>query len=764
MININDLLSYTYNEIIDKNDVNNLIKNWTIVLEQLPEERRKKILENKEFDPLNALKKINKNKTSINSIKYQFSKSSKTYGRLFAKSASLQSLPREFRSFLARKNYYDIDFVNCHPNLLEQYCLKKGIKCDNLSYYNANREEVFKSLINDLNYDKNDCKNLILTLLNGGDKEGLTSTNNILKNFKNEMDTIHNLIVQLNPKIFKQVKKTYGDKEHNLNGKLVNRILCDLENEVMLTAVRYLIDKNYNVDCFIFDGFLIRIEENKIVDAYLLNEVSNFVLENTGYNLKLIQKEFDNIINLENIEINEEQNDLSKDATYYKDKEEFEKIHFKIQFPPSYATIDGTNEIYIQQTEGFHNSYSHKITKVLTKVGDKECLVDALFTKKWIHDPNIRVYKKADFYPNKSKCPIDVYNLFKGFKAEEYEPINDKNKIDELVEPIINQFKVIAQEHYKFLIIFYAYIIQYPDYKTNINIVVVGKEGTGKSFLNDFFRNKILGEELSSQTDDTDDLFSRFSNIYVKKLFIQIDEISNEDFSKKKLDKLKNIITSKTIKYEKKGFDPIIINNFCNTIMTTNHNFSIPITQNDRRNVFFKCDDTYLGNHKYWNDLHNHLNSNEVARAFYEYLLNYDLSSIMKDINIESGLQSIRPITSYNEDLRTLCIQPIYRFYSALTRYNYNEEYDPKYCLIDNEDLYINIQASKLYTIYTEWYIKCGYNNKPISLPKFFMDLKKMEGVNKINAYDYYIYNIDKNKFKEGLIKEKLYDEDAFIC
>lgn len=39
-----------------------------------------------------------------------------------------------------------------------------------------------------------------------------------------------------------------------------------------------------------------------------------------------------------------------------------------------------------------------------------------------------------------------------------------------------------------------------------------------------------------------------------------------------------------------------------------------------------------------------------------------------------------------------------------------------------------------------------------------------MEGVNKIDARDYYIYNIDKNKFKEGLIKEKLYDEDAFIC
>ena len=763
MIIKNDILSFTFNEYFNINKANTLINNWTEILKLLPQERQKKILEKaKEFDPLNSLKKIVKNKNGINSVKYAFSKSSKYYGRLFSKNASFQGLPREFRAALAIDNYKDIDFENCHPNILEQYCNKNCIKCDNLSYYNSNRNNILENISNDLNIDKSDCKNLILTLLNGGNREGFTSTNDFLKIFKNEMTIIHNIIVQLNPKIFKQVKRSCGDNESNLNGKVVNRILCDIENNILLTAVEYLMNKNYNIDCLIFDGFLIRIEEDKIVNDELLNETSNYVFENTGYNLKLINKDFDNIINLDLFENNNDINDLSIEVTYNKDKEEFEKNHFKIMYPPSYISIDTNDELYIQQTETLHQTFSHKLTKILRG----EVIEEVPFTKIWVHDKNIRVYKKADFYPNKNHCPSDVYNLFKGFKAEEYEPINDIEKINKLVEPIIHQLKVIAQEHYEFLIMFYAFIIQYPNIKTNVNIVISGKDGCGKSIINDFFRKKILGDVLSSQTDDTDDLFSKFSNIFVKKLFLQIDEISIEDFTKKKLEKLKNITTSSTIKYEKKGFDTIIINNYINTIMTTNNEFVIPISQTDRRNIFFKCDETYMGNSKYWTELYNHINCNEVSRAFYEYLLNYDLSSILNNINIESGLQFFRPNTNYTNELKLLCLHPTYRFYSALTNYIYptNDLYIKDHELyINNDELFINIQASILYKKYTDWYQMCGYNNKPTTLTKFFLDFKKMDGIDKINKNGHSIYIIEKNKLKNYLIDKKLYDEDAFI-
>lgn len=768
MIIKNDLISFTYNEYIDIKKANILINNFEKIITQLPEQRQKKINENKkEFDFLNSLKKIVKNKNGCNPVKYSFSKLSKYYGRLFAKSASLQGLPREFRSILAKDNYYDIDFVSCHPNLLEQYCEKQGIKCDKLSYYNRNRDEIFNELKTTIDYNREESKNLFLTFLNGGYKEGLTYMNDFLKDFKDEMTLIHKLIVQLNPKIYKQVKRSFGENEPNLNGKLINRILCNLENEVMLTAVEYLMNKGYNIDCFIFDGFLIRIEDNKVVNQELLDNTSQYVYEKTSYNLKLVNKPFDDIINLnefyENIN-NEQDKEQEKinEITYYKDKENFEKTHFKIMYPPSYVSIDNEGELYIQQTEKFHQSYSHISTKVLRGEGDKSYIDEVQFTKVWIYDKNIRVYDKADFYPNKLKCPNNVYNLYKGFKAEKYEPINNEERINELIEPIINQLKIIAQENYEFLIVYYAFIIQHPELKTNVNIIICGKDGCGKSIINDFFRKKILGEELSSQTADTEDLFSRFSNIFVKKLFIQIDEVSIEDFNKKKLEKLKNITTCNTIKYEKKGFDEITINNYANLVMTTNNDFVIPISQTDRRNIFFKSLETYVGNHKYWNEFSKHLNKEEVARAFYEYLLNYDLSSILDGINIENGLQSIKPVNSFTNELKALCLQTIYRFYSALTSYIYEtnnfikEEYS-------DQNRYIIINASNLYEIYSNWYIKCGFNNKPSTLTKFFIDIKKIDGISKNKNKDYNIYIIDKKKVKEYLETNKLYDEDAYI-
>jgi len=754
MINKEDILSFTFQEQFNFSKAYKIVNNWDEVIKQLPIERQIKIKEKaKEYDPLNSLKKILKNisKNSINFVKYAYSKSSKNYGRLFAKSASYQGLPREFRAVLAEEFYWDIDYVNCHPSILEQYCIKKGINCSVLSLYNSNRDNIINDIKDELKIDKSDVKDLFLTLINGGDRIGFTSTNNFLQSFKNEMKNIHNLIVQLNPNILKQVKKVWGANEPNLYGKVVNCILCQVENEVLLSAVEYLINNGYNIDCLIFDGFLIRKDNNNLTTD-LLDRTSKYVYNNTGYNLKLIQKDFNNVINLDSYNSFEEDEllKLKKDETYDKDKEEFEKNHFKIMCPPSYATLYDDKELYIQSTEQFKQSHSHILTKKIIKMMGKSVIVNDSFTSFWFKDPNIRIYRKADFYPNIKLCPPDVYNLFNGFKADEYEPIINKEDINGLIEPIIKQLKVVAQDDYEFLIKYYAYIIQYPELKTNINIIIAGKDGTGKSIINDFFREKILGSELSSQTDDTDELFGKFSNIYVKKLFLQIDEICKEDFCKKKLEKLKNITTSKTIKYEKKGFDPITINNYLNTIMTTNNDFTIPISQTDRRNVFFKCEDTYLGDYDYWTMLSSHLKKNEVARAFYEYLLNYDLSSVFNSHNVESGLQFVRPQTKYNDEIKSLCLSYNYRFLSALTSY-------------ENNNTFVEFKATDLYNKYLQWFDCCKWGSKPSSVKKFYMDVKDILKDYKKRKEDGIYYKINKKELMYYLIKNKLYDEDAFI-
>ena len=118
-------------------------------------------------------------------------KNLKNMGRLFAQSASLQNLPREFRGAIGA-NYHDLDMHNAHPTILYQYCKKNDIKCDALEYYVNNRDEVIKTIMSSYPLEKGDVKQLILSVMNGGKREGITDA--FFVRFKNECERIHTLL------------------------------------------------------------------------------------------------------------------------------------------------------------------------------------------------------------------------------------------------------------------------------------------------------------------------------------------------------------------------------------------------------------------------------------------------------------------------------------------------------------------------------------------------------------------------------------------
>jgi hypothetical protein len=295
---------------------------------------------------------------------------------------------------------------------------------------------------------------------------------------------------------------------------------------------------------------MVRKNSDKPITAELLDDVSKYVMEKTEYSLKFVEKPLDNTINL----LLKHYDDVSigkEEASYPKDKVNFEKNHFKTMFPPAITTIDENGDVIIQKISEFSSSYAHIKTTIVNPAKENALEVRD-FVSIWLHDESMRIYDKFDFYPIINDCPPNHYNLFKGFKAEKYEPIEDKTTIPELIEPIIYHLKIIAQDDYQFMLQYLAHIIQFPNKKTKVNIVVAGKDGTGKSIIFDYFREMILGDKLSVQTDNMDDLFNQFSNLLVKNLFLQIDEISCDDFKNKKGERLKNIIVAPKIKLEKK--------------------------------------------------------------------------------------------------------------------------------------------------------------------------------------------------------------------
>ncbi len=119
-------------------------------------------------------------------------------GRLFAQSVSLQNIPREFRGVIGA-NYHDIDMVNCHLSILLQYCKKNVIKSDALKYYVDNRNEVVEKNMTDYGLEKGDVKQLFLSVMNGGKRDGILDP--FFIKFKTECERIHTFIASSNPKL-----------------------------------------------------------------------------------------------------------------------------------------------------------------------------------------------------------------------------------------------------------------------------------------------------------------------------------------------------------------------------------------------------------------------------------------------------------------------------------------------------------------------------------------------------------------------------------
>jgi hypothetical protein len=622
IIPIQDIQGLVYNEYINIDNALKILKNWDNIISKFPEGRKRFLQEKqKDFDPLISLKKICKNKLPINNVNYLPSKQLKNMGRLFAQSASLQNLPREFRGAIG-ENYYDLDMKNAHPTILLQYCKKNDIKCETLEHYVNNRDEIIKTIMNEYELDKDDVKQLFLSIMNGGKREGIT--NEFFMKFKTECERIHTFISSLNPKILKDVSKR---KDFNIKGSLTNIILCNLENEILLYSVQYLMKEGYNVDVLVFDGCMIRKEEGKYITDDLLNGLSVYVLEKTGYDIKFVEKKLDSSIDLNCYE--NTKNDIDNDITYYKDKEEFEKTHLKIVHPPIYISIV-KDKIELQSRECLLQSYQEKKTYNKIIFNGKEVIEKTPFIKCWINDENIRKYDNIVFTPPPIKHDLNDYNTWRGFENEKKVlPANFNIDTNEYVlrfrEYIYNL--VNGRENYiNYLISWIANIIQYPAYRSQVCIVLYSLvEGVGKSKLIELIEN-VVGENYSfTITDISNQLFGKHSMAEFERLFISLNEIKGKD-TYSNSETFKQRITDPKRDFEPKGLKSFNGINYVNYICSTNNINSVNAGENDRRFCPITCNNKKANDKEYFMKFEIEIVKNDEAiRCIFEYLKQFPI-------------------------------------------------------------------------------------------------------------------------------------------
>ena len=281
-----------------------------------------------------------KKKKKNTSVMYAPTKTN-SKGRHFSKEKSLQGLSRVVRHLICHENYTDIDIKSCHPVIFTQLCHAYNFDCSHIIYYIDNRTKCLDELMTITNYSKDDCKQSMLSLLNGGSCNKIFNNFQVpewFSNFAYQIEKIHEQFVKHDDlkDCIKEVQKSHGVDCFNFNGKVVNRLLCRYENIILQHAIHYCSLNDIYVASPQFDGFL--CEKNEKLDQDFLQKLDLFIEKETGFEVNFCIKEMDEHIplkeKLDTLKTKKETLELLKkkiqqEKQHEKERKEQEKQHEK---------------------------------------------------------------------------------------------------------------------------------------------------------------------------------------------------------------------------------------------------------------------------------------------------------------------------------------------------------------------------------------------------------------------------------------------------
>ena len=750
-----------FNEIFDAEKLELILKYWEVIAKNKDDN-------NDIYDPVKIcktyLKSSQKHKDNINKIKIHYTQ--KKNGRFYAdKGISLQSFKRCVRQTITNDYYYDIDIKNCIPSILCQWLNKNNFKCEKLSYYVKNRDDIINDLIKENNnkYDKDFFKIAFISLINGCDNY-IKSKLPFIKEFENELKHIHEFIKFKCPTIEEdeeenttenKTKKKTKSKENNKNiGQIINYLICNIENNILQTMIKYLHDNQIikNNLVMMFDGFQIlkkNVKDIKNLLIKLMDEVKNKL----DYDIVLVNKKMDEIINIDEL-LKISNDDLLKipipnNCSYERILNSFNNhvIHIKTA---DYLYYNLYNEQYEPVEEArLKHIYNHLITSNYEdKTGNKIPFIDVYL--KTEHSKN---YKYAiEFAPPPNTVNNDeIFNLYTGLEIEKNKYKHEKN-ID--ISPWLNHLKILCNnedETFNYILKWLAHLIQKPGELNNIATCFKSGEGSGKNIFFNHFQKYIIGYIYCFETSDPENtIFSRFNSCQMNKLFTVINEATSSGCYKN-CDRLKDLITAEKLNIEFKGKTTITIKNYCRYLFTTNNNNVFNITLDDRRFVLVKCSDEKKGDKEYFNNLSKWLNSYENSYSVYNYLKSIDIN----DFNWIKE----RPITELYKDNIKNNLDSFTYFLKNLYCEKLGDDYD-KYLDINKFlEFKITYTPTELFNKFIEYCKTFNHKTEIINDKRLAAIIKDKYNfiTSKISNGKKYI--IDFNSVREYLDKHNLLDK-----
>jgi hypothetical protein len=349
-------------------------------------------------------------------------------------------------------------------------------------------------------------------------------------------------------------------------------------------------------------------------------------------------------------------------------KHKFEESNFKVTDLSCYASITSDGRPTPRKQADLNTNYCNLWCwiRVVTPASDEEEeeqveFKSMKFLPPWFNDENMRTYTKFDcIAPSKSGhvVPPDVFNTWPGFKAEKLPGIPD-DEVAGLIEPIMQHLRVVicsTEEQVQYQLAWWAQQVQDPANKTGVGIIYMGDQGVGKDIVTEFVVEKVFGTDVATQCDEVTHLFEKHSLERENKVFCVLDEASGATI-KPYIPNIKATMVAPRMSFNAKFGGIYKLLCIINYMFTSNDTLPMPIEASDRRMVVFQCNNSKKGNTGYFNALGRALANPRTARAFFQFLQNFDLSDY-------GNFQAKRPETAMYRRLKEMAIPLFYNFLS----------------------------------------------------------------------------------------------------
>lgn len=429
-------------------------------------------------------------------------------------------------------------------------------------------------------------------------------------------------------------------------------------------------------------------------------------------------------------ELEDKLDKVKEDALYAKRKRYFEKFHFKLMNKVCYCRF---------KEDGFEFLTEEKLLSLYRYFND--------FIKRWISDIQIREYEDVDFQPPPIPTKRDVFNLFTGLEYEK-----TMGRVMNLSDDELRENSQVFIKHLWYLsgknnavldycLKYLAHIVQETGNLPRTSIVFKSEQGCGKNIFFENFAEKILGEQYLLATANLDNIIGRFPMIS-KRLLILMDETNGKE-SFLGSDRIKSFITAKTIPFEQKGIDPIMIKNCSRMIFFTNNDYPVKIEQSDRRFVVAECSNDIKNNTVYFKALLEAFGDKVKTASFGLFLKKLDISAF--------DPTNDRPITKLYKEIQTATVP-------AEVRYFVEREFDEAECAEE-------YSGEALYSTYVFWCENHKKRYKPITKQTFLTRIKKHDFIhNRKDSKGCQVYTVDKarlDEFKEEEKRKEDMDDDT---